>query len=112
MTQVAHAIVGSVNPVGNVYFDGRCVSHSVQLADGSHKSVGVVMVGMLTFKTGAAEKMEIVGGQCRVRLFDAAMSTAQSEWQTYGVGQSFSVPANSGFDIDVTSTLHYICHFG
>lgn len=112
MTQAHPAIVGSVNPVANVYFDGRCVSHSVLLADGSHKSVGVVMVGPLTFKTGAAERMEVVGGECRVRLFDAAGSTVHSEWKTYGVGQSFSVPGNSGFDIDVTSTLHYICHFG
>ena len=27
-------------------------------------------------------------------------------------GQSFSVPGNSSFDIEVTKTLHYVCHFG
>jgi len=31
---------------------------------------------------------------------------------TYAGGQSFSVPGNSSFDIEVTQTLHYICHFG
>jgi uncharacterized protein YaiE (UPF0345 family) len=28
----------SVNPQANVYFDGKCVSHSITLADGSKKS--------------------------------------------------------------------------
>jgi purine/pyrimidine-nucleoside phosphorylase len=33
-------------------------------------------------------------------------------WTAYGGGQSFSVGANTSFDIEVTQTLHYICHFG
>ena len=39
----------------NVYFDGKCVSHSFTLADGTKKSVGVVLASSLTFGTGAAE---------------------------------------------------------
>lgn len=30
----------SVLKEANVYFDGKCVSHTVQFADGSRKSVG------------------------------------------------------------------------
>ena len=44
----------SVIKKANVYFDGRCVSHSLILADGVRKSVGVILPGAtLTFNTGA-----------------------------------------------------------
>ena len=36
----------------NVYFDGKCVSHTVQFPDGSRKSVGVILPSTLTFRTG------------------------------------------------------------
>ena len=95
-----------INPRANVYFDGKCVSHSIELPDGTKKSVGVILPAKLTFNTGAPEVMELVEGQCRVRL-------AGSEgWDSYVGGQSFAVPANSSFDIEVTKTLHYVCHFG
>ena len=32
----------SVVKTANVYFDGKCVSHTVILADGTRKSVGVI----------------------------------------------------------------------
>ena len=91
----------------NVYFDGKCVSHTVQFADGSKKSVGVILPSTLTFKTGVPEIMETVAGSCRVKLAD------DSEWKAYGAGQSFSVPGNSSFDIEVSGEpYHYVCHFG
>ncbi len=31
----------AVTTQANVYFDGKCVSHGIQLADGTKKSVGV-----------------------------------------------------------------------
>lgn len=97
----------SVTTKANVYFDGKCVSHTVQFADGSKKSVGVILPATLTFNTGAPEIMEGVSGQCRVRL------QGENEWNTYGAGESYPVPANSSFDIEVTGEpYHYICHFG
>nr|MBP6753142.1 DUF1255 family protein [Alicycliphilus sp.] len=33
----------TVSTQANVYFDGKCVSHSLTLADGTKKSVGVVL---------------------------------------------------------------------
>jgi uncharacterized protein YaiE (UPF0345 family) len=90
----------------NVYFDGKCVSHTVQFADGTKKSVGVILPATLTFNTGAPEIMETVAGACRVKL------AGESEWTAYGAGQSFSVPGNSSFDIEVTGEpYHYVCHF-
>ena len=97
----------AVTTRANVYFDGKCVSHGIRLADGTQKSVGVILPASLTFKTGAAEIMEGVAGQCRVRL------QGETAWTRYEAGQSFNVPANSSFDIEVEGEpYHYICHFG
>ncbi|RYF41403.1 MAG: pyrimidine/purine nucleoside phosphorylase [Comamonadaceae bacterium] len=90
----------------NVYFDGKCVSHSITLADGTKKSVGVVLPSTLTFNTGAAEIMECVAGGCEYRLDGSAA------WLKSSPGEKFSVPANSKFDIRVAEAYHYICHFG
>ncbi|MEW6312752.1 MAG: pyrimidine/purine nucleoside phosphorylase [Pseudomonadota bacterium] len=95
----------SVVKKANVYFNGKCVSHTVLFADGTRKSVGVILPATLTFNTGAAETMETVEGRCRVRL------KGESEWKEYGTGQSFNVPANSSFDIEVSEPYHYVCHF-
>lgn len=96
----------SVNKEANVYFDGKCVSHTLTLADGSRKSVGVILPSTLTFNTGAPEVMELLKGRCTVKL--AGESTAKP----YEGGQSFSVPGNSSFEIETLATLHYVCHFG
>ena len=58
----------SVLKIANVYFDGKCVSHTVVLGDGTKKSVGVILPSTLTFNTGVPEIMECVSGACRVRL--------------------------------------------
>ena len=90
----------------NVYFDGKCVSHTVEFADGSRKSVGVILPANLTFNTGAPEIMECVAGACRYRLKDG-------DWKTSTAGESFAIPANSSFDIEVSGeSYHYVCHFG
>jgi hypothetical protein len=52
----------SVVKQANVYFDGKCVSHTVLLADGSRKTLGVILPSTLTFTTGAPEVMEGVAG--------------------------------------------------
>ena len=95
----------SVVKKANVYFDGKCVSHTVVLADGMKKTVGVILPSSLLFNTGAPEIMEGVGGSCRVRL------KGESEWTTYAAGQSFSVPGNSSFEIACDEPYHYVCHF-
>ncbi|GGP18283.1 pyrimidine/purine nucleoside phosphorylase [Silvimonas iriomotensis] len=96
----------SVVKQGNVYFDGKCVSHTVILADGTRKSVGVILPSKLVFNTGAPEIMELIAGKCVVKL------AGESEAVTYTGGQSFNVPGNSSFDIETVETLHYVCHFG
>jgi uncharacterized protein YaiE (UPF0345 family) len=89
----------------NVYFDGKCVSHTVVFNDGTRKTVGVILPSSLTFNTGSPEKMEIIYGTCRVKLKDA------DEWSTYSAGESFDVPGQSAFEIATDDVLDYVCHF-
>lgn len=89
----------------NVYFDGKCVSHSLQFPDGTKKSVGVIFPALLTFSTGVPEIMETVSGGCRYRI-------KGEDWKRSGAGDSFKVPGNSSFEIEVSGEpYHYVCHF-
>jgi len=96
----------SVVKRANVYFDGKCVSHTVLFPDGSRKTVGVILPSTLTFNTGAPEVVEINAGRCRVRL------KGESGWKEYAAGQRFSAPGDSAFDIETLELLDYVCHFG
>src|SRR5689334_14301675 len=90
----------------NVYFDGKVVSHSILFPDGSKKTLGLIYPGKFHFGTDKAERMEMVAGQCVVKL------DGQTNTNIYSAGQSFDVPAKSGFDIEVKSGIcEYICSF-
>jgi uncharacterized protein YaiE (UPF0345 family) len=96
----------TVHTKANVYFDGNVVSHTVLFPDKSKKTLGLIRPGSYYFGTAAAERMEIVAGECRVTLKDSP------ETRTYTAGSEFVVPANSGFTITVPSGLcEYICSF-
>jgi uncharacterized protein YaiE (UPF0345 family) len=96
----------TVTTQASVYFDGKCISHGVTFADGTKKSVGVILPATLTFNTGAPEIMEGVGGSCEYML------AGTDVWVKSGEGEKFSVPGNASFQIRVTAPYHYICHFG
>lgn len=96
----------SVVKQGNVFFDGKCVSHSVLFADGTRKTVGVILPSTLTFNVGVPEVMEITSGNCRVKIGDAA------EFTTYSAGSQFYVPANGSFVIEADEVVNYVCSFG
>ena len=90
----------------NVYFDGKVVSHSIVFPDGSKKTLGLIYPGSFHFGTAKAERMEIVAGDCVVKL------NGSEAKNTYNEGQFFDVPANSGFDISISSGIcEYICSF-
>ncbi len=98
----------SVATKASVYFDGKCISHGITFADGTKKSVGVILPATLTFSTGAPEIMECVAGSCEYKL------SGSDAWVKSSAGEKFSIPGNSKFDIRVTDAAgyHYICHFG
>ncbi len=97
----------SVGKKANVFFDGKCVSHSVFFPDGTRKTVGVIMPGsQLTFNVGAPELMEITGGTCEVKIAGEAV------FKTYAAGTSFKVAENSSFEIHAKDEVNYVCSFG
>ncbi|AIY40425.1 hypothetical protein LT85_1267 [Collimonas arenae] len=96
----------SVLKQASVYFDGKCISHTVVFPNGSKKTLGVILPSSLTFGTGVAEVMEITSGVCRVR------QQGQQLWTKYTGGGRFEIPANSSFDIETLETVNYVCHYG
>jgi len=95
-----------ISKKANVYHDGKVTSRSIVTAEGESKTLGIMLPGSYNFGTGAPEVMEITAGACRVRL------QGSDEWQSYAAGESFNVPGDSRFDIEVTELLDYVCHFG
>ena len=97
----------SVSCKANIYFDGKVVSHAVTFADGSRKTLGVVFPGSFLFETLAPERMEIIAGECRVKV------AGRQEWQTFAAGSYFDVPGESAFEIVVEKeTAEYVCSYG
>lgn len=96
----------SVLKQANVYFDGKCVSHTVLFPDGGRKSVGVILPARPTFHTSTPEVIKTVSGCCRYCI-------EEGKWQECGPGESFSVLSNRRFDIEVRDAPYpYGCHFG
>ncbi len=90
----------------NVYFDGKVTSRAILFPDGSRKTLGIMLPGDYEFNTGAKEVMEVLGGEMKVLLPDAA------DWQTFRVGDTFAVPANSSFKLHIEGVADYCCSYG
>jgi uncharacterized protein YaiE (UPF0345 family) len=90
----------------NVYFDGRVTSRTVLFADGTRKTLGIMMPGEYEFSTDAKELMEILGGELKVLL------PGQEEWQVFKAGESFEVAASSSFKLQVDVVADYCCSYG
>lgn len=94
----------SVNKKANIHFDGKCISHTVTLADGIRKSVGVILPSTLRFDLSTKEIMEVVSGSAFVSINGAPE-------QTFTDGQEWVVEAGGYFIVRVEEILHYVCHF-
>jgi hypothetical protein len=55
----------------NIYFDGKVTSRVVKFADGTHKTLGIMMPGDFEFGTDQHELMEIQAGEMNVLLPNA-----------------------------------------
>lgn len=96
----------SVVTKANVYFDGKVVSHTVLFKDGARKTLGLIYPGKYHFGTEASERMELVAGDCVIQI------DGQKTKVSFGAGQTFEVPAHSGFDIEVRQGIcEYICSY-
>lgn len=89
----------------NVYFEGGVTSRTLNFPGGEMKTLGIIQPGEYEFKTGKKEIMEMLGGDVEVLLAGA------SDWQSYGAGDTFEVPANSSFRIRSDGLADYCCSF-
>ena len=89
----------------NVYFDGQVTSRKLTFADGSVKTLGIMMPGDYEFGTAEKELMEITCGELEVLL------PGQSDWQQISGGQSFEVPANAKFNLKIKTLTDYCCSY-
>jgi len=89
----------------NEYFAGKVKSIAFQ---GTNKraTVGVMAAGDYVFNTTEKEKMTVVNGEMAIKL------SGENKTQTFYVGQSFEVAANSTFDVSITSDCAYLCEYG
>jgi uncharacterized protein YaiE (UPF0345 family) len=89
----------------NMYFDGKVTSRTVLFADGSKKTLGIMMPGEYEFGTAEKELMEIIAGELDVLL------PGSESWISVKGGESFNVPANAKFQVKVNSITDYCCSY-
>ena len=89
----------------NEYFDGDVKSLAFD-TDTLPATVGVMVPGEYTFNTADKEEVTIVSGAMTIKLPDS------DTWDTYHVGDSFKVPANSAFDLRIKVNTAYLCLYG
>ena len=89
----------------NVYFGGKVTSRTVLFADGTRKTLGIMLPGEYEFGTDCVELMEILAGELRVLL------PGETEWLSITGTGDFTVPANTRFKLAVTAVTDYCCSY-
>lgn len=89
----------------NVYFDGAVTSRTVLFADGSKKTLGIMMPGTYDFGTDCHETMEILSGELTVDLGDGSAP------QTIVGTGVFEVEGGKRFKVDVKTVTDYCCSY-
>jgi len=95
----------TVVKAANAYFDGKVTSRTIIFADGSKKTLGIMLPGEYEFNTDAAELMEIISGELEVQL------PGNDSWQEISGGQSFNVPSHARFGLKIRTITDYCCSF-
>ena len=89
----------------NIYFDGKVTSRSIKFSDGNVKTLGFMQVGEYTFNTDSKEIMDILAGELEVLLPES------DQWQVINAGDSFEVPANVQFKVNIKEPTDYCCSY-
>ncbi|MDF2630840.1 MAG: hypothetical protein K0R39_4671 [Symbiobacteriaceae bacterium] len=95
----------TVAKAANVYFDGKVTSRTVLFADGTRKTLGIMLPGDYEFGTAAAEIMEIQSGTLDLLL------PGETEWAHLTGPCEFRVPAHSKFGLKIHTVTDYICSY-
>ena len=89
----------------NFYFEGNVSSRTVVFPDGTKKTLGVMLPGEYKFGTSSHEIMEILAGELDVFLPGASVSVLVKG------GETFEVPANTSFTVNVKTITDYCCSY-
>ncbi|MEW9668686.1 pyrimidine/purine nucleoside phosphorylase [Ammoniphilus sp. 3BR4] len=89
----------------NIYFEGKVTSRTVLFADGTKKTLGIMMPGEYEFGTSEKEIMEIAAGELDVLL------PGETDWKSFRAGTQFTVPANASFKLKVYRVTDYCCSY-
>jgi len=88
----------------NEYFDGTVKSIAFDMAAGP-ATIGVMAPGEYEFGTNQLEVMQVVAGSLDVKL------PGSENYETFGAGTQFTVPANSKFQLKVAEATAYLCEY-
>ena len=95
----------TVVKAANIYFGGKVTSRTVIFPDGEKKTLGIMLPGEYEFGTADREVMEILSGELEVKL------PGSDAWQKISGGQSFEVPANSKYQLQIRTVTDYCCSY-
>ena len=83
---------------------GRCIAYDLDFPGHAHKILGVILPPRASFTPEGEETLEIVSGDCRVRLGE------EGEWQALSGGSECHVSAGRPCEIETDQPVHYVRH--
>jgi len=89
---------------GNEHFHGPGKPTAFDMTAGP-ATIGVMAPGEYEFGTSQLEVMHVVAGSLDVKL------PGSDEYETFGAGTQFTVPANSKFQLKVKMDTAYLCEY-
>lgn len=102
MTEFSNA---TIVKKANVYYGGQVTSRTVILQDGSKVTLGIMLPGVYEFGTEGPEIMEILSGDLKVLL------PGTQVWKEIKGAETFHVPGNSKFALEVFAVTDYCCSY-
>lgn len=89
----------------NIYYNGAVTSRTVMFADGTRKTLGIILPGQYEFGTVDKEQMEVLAGSLN------ALLPGSQDWKLFKAGETFEVPANSKFKVEAKEATDYCCSY-
>lgn len=102
MSQFTNA---TVQKAANIYYDGKVTSRTVILENGTKVTLGIMLPGVYEFGTEGPETMEILSGDLKVLL------PGTDIWKEIKGAETFHVPGNSKFALEVFALTDYCCSY-
>ena len=90
----------------DIYYDGKIVIRNFYLSSGQRMGLGFMLAGEYYFDTTVSESMEVLNGSLDALLPD------KTEWETFNIGKTCYVPANSTVKLKVTDFVDYCNSYG